>query len=212
MPRLGEDQRTARRGQILDAALACFARTGYHATTMADIAAEAGVSKGVPYLYFASKETLYVALHDHWDCALSARINAAIATMPPAARRSPRSVLHTLIGAVGSHVTADPQTCRVLMEARTLAAYQPAIAAAVRDSESHARDQLAALIEAGVTAGEWPGGTDPHLHARLITATLHGMMAQWHLAPGSFSWHAVADTLTAAASGHVQVSRPTSLR
>jgi hypothetical protein len=36
-------------------------------------------------------------------------------------------------------------------------------------------------------AGEWPAGTDPELRARLITATLHGMMAQWHLAPGSFS-------------------------
>ncbi len=34
------------------------------------------------------------------------------------------------------------------------------------------------------------------LRARLITATLHGMMAQWHLAPGSFSWNAVAETLT----------------
>ena len=33
MPKIGEDQRTARRGQILAAALACFARTGYHAAT-----------------------------------------------------------------------------------------------------------------------------------------------------------------------------------
>jgi hypothetical protein len=41
-------------------------------------------------------------------------------------------------------------------------------------------------IQAGITASEWPSGTDPVLQARLITATLHGMMAQWHLAPGSF--------------------------
>jgi hypothetical protein len=116
--------------------------------------------------------------------------------MPDAGQRSPRSVLRTLVAAVGAHVTDDPQTCRVLMEARTLAAYQPAIAAAVRDADIRAQGQLAGLIQAGIRAAEWPAGTDPELRARLIAATLHGMMAQWHLAPGSFSWDAVADTLT----------------
>jgi transcriptional regulator BetI-like protein len=87
-------------------------------------------------------------------------------------------------------------------QARTLAAYQPAIAAAVQDSDTQAREQLASLIQAGITVGEWPGGTDPVLQARLITATLHGMMAQGHLAPGSFSWDAVADALST--SGHSQ--------
>ena len=122
------------------------------------------------------------------------RINTAIREMPDADRHSPRRVLRALVAAIGAHVTDDPQTCRVLMEARTLAAYQPAIAAAVQDADTHARRQLAALIQAGRTAGEWPADTDPELGARLITATLHGMMAQWHLAPGSFSWDAVADT------------------
>src|SRR5258708_32858752 len=196
MPRVAEDQRTARRDQILAAALACFARTGYHATTMADVANEAGVSKGTPSLYCPGKETLYVALHDRWDCALGARIDAAIREMPDAGQRSPRRVLRALVAAVGAHVTDHPQTCRVLMEARTLAAYQPAIAAAVHDADTRARGPLAPLIQAGITAGEWPLRTDPELRARLITATLHGMMAQWHLAPGSVSWDAVADTLT----------------
>jgi hypothetical protein len=46
-----------------------------------------------------------------------------------------------------------------------------------------------------VAAGEWPAGTDPALAARLFTAGLYGLMAQWHLAPGSFSWHAAAAAL-----------------
>jgi hypothetical protein len=82
------------------------------------------------------------------------------------------------------------------MEARTLAAYQAAIAAAVQAADTRARGQLAGLIRAGISAGEWPADTDPELQARLITAILYGMMAQWHLAPGSFSWIAVADTAT----------------
>jgi hypothetical protein len=52
MPKIAEAVRAARREQIIAAGLACFARSGYHATTMADVAAQAGVSKGTPYLYF----------------------------------------------------------------------------------------------------------------------------------------------------------------
>jgi hypothetical protein len=40
------------------------------------------------------------------------------------------------------------------------------------------------------------------LQARLITATLHGLMAQWHLAPGSFSWSEAAAELTASRPRH----------
>jgi hypothetical protein len=44
-------------------------------------------------------------------------------------------------------------------------------------------------------AGEWPAGTDPALAARLFTAGLYGLMARWHLNPGSLSWDAAAAAL-----------------
>src|SRR5262249_54092749 len=56
----------------------------------------------------------------------------AIAALPEAGRRSPRRVLRAVAAAVAGHVLAETETCRVLMEARALAAHQPAIAAAVR--------------------------------------------------------------------------------
>lgn len=195
MPKIAEAARTARRDQIIAAALACFARAGYHATTMADVAAQAGVSKGTPYLYFDSKEALFIALHEQWDCGLADRVNAAIAALPAAGRRSPRRVLRTVAGAVVSHVRQQAQTCRVLMEARALAAHEPAIAAAVQATDARTHEQLENLIAAGARAGEWPADTDPALAARLFTASLYGLMAQWHLAPGSFSWDAAADVL-----------------
>ncbi len=83
------------------------------------------------------------------------------------------------------------------MEARALAAHEPVIAEAVRAADARAHQQLEDLIAAGVRAGEWPAGTDPALAARLFTAGLYGLMAQWHLAPGSFSWQAAAATLAA---------------
>ncbi|MGH3298881.1 MAG: hypothetical protein ACRDP7_44525, partial [Trebonia sp.] len=46
-----------------------------------------------------------------------------------------------------------------------------------------------------VAAGEWPAGTDPAAQARLFTAGLYGLMAQWHLAPGSFSLETAMKTL-----------------
>jgi TetR/AcrR family transcriptional regulator, repressor for uid operon len=195
MPKIAEAARAARRDQIIAAALACFARAGYHATTMADVAAQAGVSKGTPYLYFESKEALFIALHEEWDCGLGDRVNAAVAALPEAGRHSPRRVLHAVAAAVAGHVLEQAQTCRVLMEARALAAHEPSIAAAVLASDARTHRQLEGLFAAGVEAGEWPVGTDPALAARLFTAGLYGLMAQWHLAPGSFSWNDAAAAL-----------------
>jgi hypothetical protein len=92
-----------------------------------------------------------------------------------------------MASAVAAHVTGNPQTCRVLMEATTLAAYEPAIAAKVRAASAVTHDQLAGLFRAGLAAGQWPPGTDPAVQARLFIAGLYGLMAQWHTAPGSFS-------------------------
>jgi AcrR family transcriptional regulator len=197
MPKIAEAVRAARREQIIAAGLACFARSGYHATTMADVAAQAGVSKGTPYLYFDSKEALFLALHEQWDCGAGQRVNAAIAALPDGERRSPRAVLRAVAASIAAHVVAEAETCRVLMEARALAAHEPAIAAAVRAADDRVHQQLEDLIAAGVRAGEWQQGTDAALAARLFTAGLYGLMAQWHLAPGSFSWAAAAAALAA---------------
>jgi AcrR family transcriptional regulator len=50
-----------RRGQIIEAALACFTRKGYANTTMDDIVAESGLSKGAIYWYFKGKNDVFQA-------------------------------------------------------------------------------------------------------------------------------------------------------
>ncbi len=58
MPKVSEAHLEARRQQIADAAFACFARSGFHGTTMQDICDEARLSPGAVYRYFASKEEI----------------------------------------------------------------------------------------------------------------------------------------------------------
>jgi AcrR family transcriptional regulator len=64
VPKISPAHEQQRRAQILRAALACFARQGYHATSMDDVVRESGLSVGAIYSYFPSKEDLFLALCD----------------------------------------------------------------------------------------------------------------------------------------------------
>ena len=54
-----------RKQQILEAAIAVFARLGFRATRMDDVAEQAGLSKGALYLYYKSKDAIIAALLQH---------------------------------------------------------------------------------------------------------------------------------------------------
>src|SRR5438876_9881667 len=62
MPRVSDRHLAARRQQILEAARACFLRKGFHATSIQDVIAEAGLSVGAVYRYFPSKTELIAAI------------------------------------------------------------------------------------------------------------------------------------------------------
>ncbi len=57
-------RRSARREQLLLAARRVFAASGYHASSVADILAEAGIARGTFYLYFPSKRAVFESLLD----------------------------------------------------------------------------------------------------------------------------------------------------
>src|SRR4029079_2513209 len=62
VPRVSAEHLAARRQQILDAAQRRVARDGFHATSMQQVIAEAGLSVGAVYRYFPSKSDLIVAI------------------------------------------------------------------------------------------------------------------------------------------------------
>ena len=77
MPKLKPEVQTARREHILDAAERCFARAGFHRTTMHDICKEAGVSPGALYVYFDSKEALIAGISERDRAEFAERLDGA---------------------------------------------------------------------------------------------------------------------------------------
>ncbi|HLM95949.1 MAG TPA: TetR/AcrR family transcriptional regulator [Acidimicrobiales bacterium] len=84
---MSDKEKEGRRPDILAAAKKVFARKGYHATTIADIAKAAKLSYGSIYWYFDSKDALFHALMEAEGKALRDHVTEALLTTP--ARGSP---------------------------------------------------------------------------------------------------------------------------
>lgn len=82
MPRVTEETAHRRRQQIVDAALRCFARDGLHHTSMADLFEEAGMSAGLVYSWFASKDDIIEAAYRGSGTASAAAMTSALQEDP----------------------------------------------------------------------------------------------------------------------------------
>ncbi len=83
--------------QIMDAAMICFAKTGYSATTMREIGAAAGVTGAMVNYYFGSKEGLYVRIAELSFAALGERIDRALAVDVVSWQERLRLVIHAYL-------------------------------------------------------------------------------------------------------------------
>jgi AcrR family transcriptional regulator len=81
MPKLKPHIQRARREHILEAAERCFARSGFHRTTMQDICKEAAISPGALYVYFDSKEALIAGICERDRAEFAERL-AALSDAP----------------------------------------------------------------------------------------------------------------------------------
>jgi AcrR family transcriptional regulator len=76
MPKVSAEHLANRRQEILDAAANCFARNGFHRTSMQDIVKESGLSAGLIYRYFAGKDDMIVAIVEEWHAVRAANLAA----------------------------------------------------------------------------------------------------------------------------------------
>src|SRR6201981_2622918 len=151
MPQPPTDSVSDRPAQILDAALVCFAKHGFHQASMHDISAEAGISVGLIYRYFANKEAVISAMAD--------RHKKEIGEMLERARQAP-SLLESLEILFTAHCCEnEPRVISAFVvdlyaeESRNLQ-----VADLVRDVLQTAMDGLVDLIARSPEAATGPHG------------------------------------------------------
>jgi AcrR family transcriptional regulator len=174
VPKITETKREERRQQILDAALHCFSRDGFHATTTADIVRESGLSQGALYLYFATKEDIVVALADDRHQG-EVFLNALAKS-----EQDPLQGLMLLVELYG-RALADPRRVemrRVGIQGWAEALRNPRIHDSVVEGLSSVRTAIAELIRRGQAAGQIRPEVEPDAAARTMIAVFQGLVLQ----------------------------------
>ncbi len=174
MPKVSPEHKAARRAQIVAAARRCFARNGFHATSMDDVIGEAGLSAGAVYRYFPGKDALVVATIEDTLDVLHTLVGPSLreATSPGQAVESVlRNALHEL-GDPG-----DASLTRVALFAWAEAHRNPAVHQAV----SSRYRKLRGMMEDGATRWLDAAGADADaadIMAKAIFSALLGTVAQ----------------------------------
>jgi AcrR family transcriptional regulator len=161
-----------KRRLLLEAAVRVFARKGYHASRVGDIAEEAGVAHGLLYHYFKSKdEVLEAVFHENWS-VLQARIASVEETDEPASdqlRHISAIVLRTWL-----HL---PDVVRVVIREF---GRSPELAERIGEL-AQPIDVIQRVIARGVERGEFRKDIDPHVAATLVYGSIDELLTAWVL-------------------------------
>jgi TetR/AcrR family transcriptional regulator, fatty acid metabolism regulator protein len=162
----------SRRQELLAAAVRVFARKGYHTCRVSDIADEAGVSHGLVYHYFASKdEVLETIFRDNWSPIAAAIEGIAAADDDPGdqIRKVAAVVLHSW--------RRDQDTVRVLVREISRS---PVLQQQIGEFQ-RAFDALEAIIARGQQSGAFDAALDPRFATYALWGTLDEILTGWVL-------------------------------
>jgi TetR/AcrR family transcriptional regulator, transcriptional repressor of aconitase len=187
VPKVTEDHLEARRRQILDAALTCFSRDGFHRTPMQAIFEESGLSPGAVYRYFKSKDDIVAAIASETLAGFAAAVQAG----PPG---GPDVVLRRLLDAIDA-VPLGHHRLRLALQIWGEALFNPRIAGFVRQAIDGLEQRIAAQLD------------DPR-HARVLVAIAQGSVVQRDIYGRDFD----AEGFRAAALSLVSQREPASRR
>jgi AcrR family transcriptional regulator len=177
-----------RRRQIIEAAAKCFARTGFAKTTIADIAAQANLSKPALYAYFENKEAIIAALEDQ----LVTNWTQATRLPPPEQGGYCQAIAHSFQASFDFFFSQPVIREFFLMQANMfVVGHDTVITAAI----SRVRDRLADFIAEGQKAGEIRRTIDAAKTAELLRIMHVAVLGHASVAPdGAFTAnHGLAD-------------------
>ncbi|WP_017597005.1 TetR/AcrR family transcriptional regulator [Nocardiopsis lucentensis] len=169
MPRVSDAYLAQRR---LPAAAACFARDGFHRTSMRNVIDEAGLSPGAVYRYFRGKDDIIVAI------ALDAIGAVQDVVRESIARRRPfPELVGELPATIEAMDRADSRT-RLAVQAWGEALRDTALRDALSAGLDGVLDQLRARVELGRADGQIPERVDPAATARVLLGLVQGYILQ----------------------------------
>ena len=172
------DRAGDKRERILSAAEIIFARHGFFAAKVSDVAKEAGVADGTIYLYFKSKDDLLISLFERRMLELTEALQAAIAGKPP--REQLRSFIRTYLQKCSDEAAAtEVLTIELRQSSKFMKEYEnPAFADFLR--------MLGGIIAAAQASGDLTQAIPAHIAARMIFGVLDELALAWVLAKQPF--------------------------
>jgi len=175
MPKLKPATQRARREHILDAAELCFARSGFHRTTMQDICKEAAISPGALYVYFASKEDLIAGIAERDRAEFGERF-AELSAAPD---------FMTALASLGErYLTEEPAHKHTMgMEVALESTRNPKVGAIYRSVDRFVLDSFEKLFRRLAQEGRIAPGLDIPTVAKLFSMIGDGMFLRRAIDP-----------------------------
>ncbi|MEX2034684.1 MAG: TetR/AcrR family transcriptional regulator [Xanthobacteraceae bacterium] len=164
--------RTFEEASALDAAMNCFWRRGYQATSVRDLASAMGIGGTSLYNAFRDKRTLFVrALERYMDGATRERIARLEQTLPP------KQAVQRFIGDIIERSVNDPDRrgCFLINSALEVAPHDPELGAEIARRLSEIEGFFRRAIKAGQTDRTIPRDRDARDLARLLLGVLLGI-------------------------------------
>lgn len=187
MRKLDPAKHEAKRQQILQAAMACFTRRGFHQTRTAEICAEAGMSPGNLFHYFDSKDAIIEALIEE-----ERREGAAIIDR----LRRADDLLEGLYELIDTTLAtlADPTEAKLSIEIAAEAMRNPRIATLFERSDLESREELTEILASAAASGQIDPGLDLPSPSGWLIALFDGMITRAAIDP-AFDVQAQTPTL-----------------
>ncbi len=161
-----------KRRAILDAAVSVFARQGYHATRVSDIADEAGVAYGLVYHYFRSKEAVMNELFtERWSLLLAAGDQLMDG------EQSPQDKLDSIARFIIDSYRHDPDLMKVIIIEVTRAANSFGRTHLPEIREAY--DQVARIVIEGQQKGVFRQDVDPDFVGMAYYGAIEAMLSGW---------------------------------
>lgn len=194
MARRTKQEAEATRQQILDSAERVFAAKGVAHSTMADIAADAGVSRGAVYWHFTSKTDVFNAMLTRQRDAN--RVICAAAHNPD--EPDPLGQIRSILVHFLDSVVHDPQHRRVseiLHHRCELAGELEDLRQQLQDTGNEIDEDIATSLVNAVRRGQLPADLDIPRATICLYAYIEGLISNWLLRPASYALDREAPTL-----------------